>query len=124
MPFPVYWFDFSYNIFKRARQELSKENPAVIEQDKMFRYMKKLYKYLGDQMELQKNFYKYEGKNREKEDESDDLSGSPDYLDEMFKKCPVVRYFLDDGEGSADEQRKEKFITGVLGKLRGFSESV
>ena len=56
MPFPLQWFDMSYNILKRTKRYAKSKFPSNIredELDKLFDYMKDIYKYMSQELQRQ-----------------------------------------------------------------------
>ena len=95
MPLPLWWFDFSYNILKRAVREQQKKNPIVInDTNSMYNYVKDLYAGIKAQLEQQQDFYK-----TDRVEEGDEIR-----MVELFSECPIIKWILD--EQSNEKGRK------------------
>lgn len=78
--FPFYDVDLSYNVIKRVRRELMKENPHRISYEKSYEYLCKLYNKIGDLLKDQEEFYNQLGLDFQ-------------YYD-SFINCPYIKAFL------------------------------
>ena len=95
MPLPLWWFDFSYNILRRAVREQQKKNPIVInDTNSMYNYVKDLYAGIKAQLEQQQDFYK-----TDRVEEGDEIR-----MVELFSECPIIKWILD--EQSNEKGRK------------------
>lgn len=86
MPFPLQWFDMSYNILKRTRRHAKSKFPQAIkftELDKMFDYIKNIYKYMSQELQKQ-----YEALHTEK--------GGGYNFAEQFIFFPIIKYFMEE----------------------------
>lgn len=98
MPFPLQWFDMSYNILKRTKRYAESKFPDNIHQDeldKLFDYMKDIYKYMSQELQKQ-----YETLHTEK-------SGGYNFA-EQFMFFPIIRYFMENNIQYTDETIPEK----------------
>lgn len=101
MPLPLWWFDFSYNILKRALRDQQKKNPkAINDTDKMYDYMKDLYSGIKKQLEQQQKFY-----NSDRYNEKADKTGDEIQMVKMFAECPIIKMLL---EKKKDPEEDEK----------------
>ena len=104
MPLPLWWFDFSYNILKRAFREQQKKNPKAIKDiDKMYDYMKDLYSGIKKQLEQQQEFYNSDRYNEKAEKTGDEIQ-----MVKMFTECPVIKMILDEKEKQEVDKEDEK----------------
>ena len=118
MPLPLWWFDFSYNVLKRVRRNVKKNNPKMVtNEDELFLYMKKLYHCILEQIEDQQNFYN-------SGDSYNNLK-----IKEQFEECPAIRMILkekfqDSSENSSKDNQVEvkKVICKMFENLKN-SES-
>ena len=118
MPLPLWWFDFSYNVLKRVRRNVKKNNPKMVtNEDELFLYMKKLYHCILKQIEDQQNFYN-------SGDSYNNLK-----IKEQFEECPAIRMILkekfqDSSENSSKDNQVEvkKVICKMFENLKN-SES-
>lgn len=104
MPFPLQWFDMSYNILKRTKRYAESKFPSNIredELDKLFDYMKDIYKYMSQELQRQ-----YEILHTEK-------SGDYNFA-EQFISFPIIRYFME------YDMRYNKPISEKQKKIRRF----
>ena len=109
LPFPVQWVDLAYNVLKRTRRYAKKDFPSYIKKDNLsavYDYIPKVYEYIGERLEEQREFYNY------KEADGYDFS-------EQFKTFPAVSYFLETDLNMLDEDAKKT----VRGQRRSFWES-
>lgn len=102
MPLPLYWFDFTYNILKRTRNGLKKENPQYISSNQTYKYAQRVYIHIQDQLKKQKNFYITE---------QTKAYNNNQFL-ERFQECPGVKCFLDPSKG------EEEFMNSVFEKIK------
>lgn len=94
MPLPLWWFDFSYNILKRALREQQKKNPrAINDTDQMYDYMQDLYAEIKKQLGQQQDFYNSDRCNRK-----DEKSGDEIRMVELFTDCPVIKMLFCDNQ--------------------------
>lgn len=104
MPLPLWWFDFSYNILKRAFREQQKKNPkAINDTDKMYDYMKDLYSGIKKQLEQQQGFYNSDRYNEKAEETGDEIQ-----MVKLFTECPVIKMILDEKEKQEVDKEDEK----------------
>lgn len=104
MPLPLWWFDFSYNILKRALREQKKKNPkAINDTDKMYDYMKDLYSGIKKQLKQQQEFYNSDRYNEKAEKTGDEIQ-----MVKMFTECPVIKMILDEKEKQEVDKEDEK----------------
>lgn len=104
MPLPLWWFDFSYNILKRALREQKKKNPkAINDTDKMYDYMKDLYSGIKKQLEQQQKFY-----NSDRYNEKADKTGDEIQMVKMFAECPVIKMLLEKKEDPEEDEKGKK----------------
>ena len=104
MPLPLWWFDFSYNILKRAFREQQKKNPkAINDTDKMYDYMKDLYSGIKKQLEQQQEFYNSDRYNEKAEKTGDEIQ-----MVKLFTECPVIKMILDEKEKQEVDKEDEK----------------
>ncbi|MBM6855483.1 hypothetical protein H6B11_15225 [Mediterraneibacter glycyrrhizinilyticus] len=104
MPLPLWWFDFSYNILKRAFREQQKKNPkAINDTDKMYDYMKDLYSGIKKQLEQQQGFYNSDRYNEKAEKTGDEIQ-----MVKLFTECPVIKMILDEKEKQEVDKEDEK----------------
>lgn len=82
--FPFYDLDLSYNLMKRARNELLEENPSFISSRECYTYIVKVYKKIITLLDEQEEVY--EGK------------GVPFGYARNFKNCPFIKVFLDEDD--------------------------
>ena len=98
MPFPLQWFDMSYNILKRTKRYAESKFPKNVgenELDKLFDCMKDIYQYMGKELQKQ-----YETLHTEK-------SGGYNFA-EQFIFFPITRYFMENDIQYADRTISEK----------------
>lgn len=105
IPFPLYWIDMSYNIIKREKRRAEKENPEGMDENSLFKYMRKVYRNLKNQLESQEKFYDKNNK-RKTSDKTINIS-------EKFAECPYVEYFLED----ANIEQKQQYFADIVSKL-------
>lgn len=107
MPLPLWWFDFSYNILKRAVREQKKKNPRAINKAvNMYDYMKDLYVGIGKQLKQQQEFYI-----TDRVEEADEIR-----IVDLFSECPVIEVFLDEKGQESEETDDEKQRERVQGE--------
>lgn len=106
MPFPLYWFDMSYNILKRTRRFAKKTIRKYIlkhELESVFDEMQLIYKNISQQLEQQCTM----------------LGGSaevPYDFAKKFKENPIVQYFME--EDLKEYQNDEKIESLLKNKRR------
>lgn len=106
LPLPLYWFDFTYNILKRTKQNMEKEVFMSKEPNDIFFRIQKIFISIQGQLKKQQEFYSFDSYN----------------LVECFSKCPVVEYFLNVKKGSLEETYRKNFWGNVMENLRPYSE--
>ena len=119
LPFPIYWFDLTYNIWKRVRREMLQENPLCIESREVFAYIQKLFQCMEKHLSLQDKFYGFvedgEGQNCRKDQYSYRLK-------DRFADCPVVRFFVN--AGSREGNERGELIAQLINNMKRFSSIV
>lgn len=115
MPLPLWWFDFSYNILKRALRDQQKKNPkAINDTDKMYDYMKDLYSGIKKQLEQQQKFY-----NSDRYNEKADKTGDEIQMVKMFAECPIIKMLLEKKKDpEEDEKGKEDNEQQNIGDMK------
>lgn len=101
LPFPLHWFDMSYNILKRTWKFANTEFPKNITREnerKLFDYISLIYDNMNGQLKAQYNYY------------SSGKSNCYNFA-EQFSECPAVKYFTGkdlkgNGKASVLERRK------------------
>lgn len=101
--FPFFDLDLSYNLLKRARNELREENPSFISGNEYYIYIAKVYKKIIALLEEQKKVYENNGT-------------SFGYADH-FKNCPFIRAFLDE-DGEFPDDFKNRLGTTIYNTMK------
>lgn len=117
LPFPVYWFDVSYNIMKRVRREMLQDNPIYIQPEETFAYIQKLYKCFEEHLGRQDEFYGFV------KDDSSDKNHKEQYLyrlKDKFTECPTVQFFLEEEHEEDDgvEKDRKEFFAQLMSRMR------
>lgn len=118
LPFPVYWFDFTYNIMKRVRREMLRDNPVYMDAGETFIYIKKLFRYIANHLSMQDEFYGFTVNDSKTENSKKQYAFK---LRERFEECPVVQFFLED---VTDDDKRKVYIAQAMSNMRAFSQEV
>ena len=105
LPFPLHWFDMSYNILKRTWKFAKSEFPKNItrgNEGKLFDYISRIYENMNGQLNAQYSYY------------SSGKSKCYNFA-EQFSECPAVKYFT-----GKDLKGKEKEKAPVLERRKNF----
>lgn len=97
MVFPFYQVDMAYNVMKRARRELQKENPEVCDRMEIFSYIKAAYQKVEKMLKKEESAY---------EKQNIHLKYA-----ERFSTFPFVRMMVDDAY-------KSRVSEGILDCLK------
>lgn len=115
MPLPLWWFDFSYNILKRAFRDQQKKNPkAINDTDKMYDYMKDLYSGIKKQLERQQEFYNSDRYNEKAEKTGDEIQ-----MAKMFAECPAIKMILAEEQHQSSQDMKSA-VDQLFRRLKNF----
>ena len=115
MPLPLWWFDFSYNILKRALRDQKKKNPKTInDTDKMYDYMKDLYSGIKKQLERQQEFYNSDRYNEKAEKTGDEIQ-----MVKMFAECPAIKMILAEEQHQSSQDMKSA-VDQLFRRLKNF----
>lgn len=115
MPLPLWWFDFSYNILKRAFRDQQKKNPkAINDTDKMYDYMKDLYSGIKKQLERQQEFYNSDRYNEKAEKTGDEIQ-----MVKMFAECPAIKMILAEEQHQSSQDMKSA-VDQLFRRLKNF----
>lgn len=115
MPLPLWWFDFSYNILKRALRDQQKKNPkAINDTDKMYDYMKDLYSGIKKQLERQQEFYNSDRYNEKAEKTGDEIQ-----MVKMFAECPAIKMILAEEQHQSSQDMKSA-VDQLFRRLKNF----
>lgn len=115
MPLPLWWFDFSYNILKRALREQEKKNPkAINDTDKMYDYMKDLYGGIKSQLENQQKFYNSDRYNEKAEKAGDEIQ-----MVKIFADCPAIKMILAEEQQQSSQDMKS-VVDQLFRRLKNF----
>ena len=115
MPLPLWWFDFSYNILKRALREQDKKNPkAINDTDKMYDYMKDLYGGIKSQLENQQKFYNSDRYNEKAEKAGDEIQ-----MVKIFADCPAIKMILAEEQQQSSQDMKS-VVDQLFRRLKNF----
>lgn len=107
---PVYSVDLMYNVFKRVRRNAKRNNPLEIERHEVFRYVRRIYHDISEQLKKQDDFYATYYIDYG-EIESEALEAPSLYT--TFTTCPYVAYFLN---GKITET-KQRFMADIVHKV-------
>ena len=121
LPLPLFWFDFSYNVLKRVRREMKERFFVSRKEEDLFFFIQDLYESIKKQLKEQQEFYSF-GEERQ-----------PDYsyqLVKRFEECPVIKYFLKDGENELmdeenrlkDVESKKRFINNLMSRMADYAK--
>ena len=112
LPFPLHWFDMSYNILKRTRKFAKSEFPKNITREnegQLFDYISRVYENMNDQLNAQYSYY------------SSGKSNCYDFA-AQFAECPAVKYFrgkdLRDKEKDSVLERRREFWAQYFVRMR------
>ena len=115
MPLPLWWFDFSYYILKRALRDQQKKNPkAINDTDKMYDYMKDLYSGIKKQLERQQEFYNSDRYNEKAEKTGDEIQ-----MVKMFAECPAIKMILAEEQHQSSQDMKSA-VDQLFRRLKNF----
>lgn len=98
--FPFYNLDLSYNVLKRARRNLKRENKEIISSDECYEYIKKVYKEIANEL------------NRE-DVEFGKIGLKTSYM-KTFTSFPFIKAFLN-GTDELGESFAESFGKNIKG---------
>lgn len=112
LPFPLHWFDMSYNILKRTWKFAKSEFPKNITREnegQLFDYISRIYENMNDQLNAQYIYY------------SSGKSNCYDFA-AQFAECPAVKYFrgkdLRDKEKDSVLERRREFWAQYFVRMR------
>lgn len=100
LPFPLQWFDFSYNTLKRTWKFAKDNFPQYLkkkDRGELYTCIGEIYKHMGELLEEQANFYGISEFEHEKVN-----------FKEQFLSHPVVEYFMEKDLEEMYQDKKEK----------------